>query len=228
MENARGTAVIVDSYPLWLDALEPLLERVGLSVVGRAVDSAHAVELVREFRPDVLVTDYTIAADGAGDREERTASLRLVAEAIAANPDVKAIVLSNRDDPGERERAFASHAMAYCSRQVLPDDLAAAIRQALSPSIHLAQTARFPVEPVPPIPDDIVLTRREQEILRLAAEGYSNLQLAKMLWVTEQTVKFHLSNIYRKLGVANRTEASRWAARRGLLGDIHPRTPAAA
>ena len=61
------------------------------------------------------------------------------------------------------------------------------------------------------------LTRRELEILRLVAEGHSNSQLARMLWVTEQTVKFHLSNIYRKLDVANRTEASRWAQLHGLL-----------
>ena len=66
-----------------------------------------------------------------------------------------------------------------------------------------------PVEPAsPPVHD---LTKRELEILQLVAEGYSNSQLARMLWVTEQTVKFHLSNIYRKLGVANRTEASRQA-----------------
>ena len=54
------------------------------------------------------------------------------------------------------------------------------------------------------------------EILRLTAEGHSNSELAKMLWVTEQTVKFHLSNIYRKLDVSNRTEASRWALVNGL------------
>ena len=61
------------------------------------------------------------------------------------------------------------------------------------------------------------LTRRELEILRLVAEGHSNAALAKMLWVTEQTVKFHLSNIYRKLDVSNRTEASRWAQLNDLL-----------
>ena len=61
------------------------------------------------------------------------------------------------------------------------------------------------------------LTRRELEILTLVAEGHSNAQLARMLWVTEQTVKFHLSNIYRKLNVSNRTEASRWAQVHGLL-----------
>jgi len=61
------------------------------------------------------------------------------------------------------------------------------------------------------------LTRREREILRLVGEGHSNLQLAQLLCVTEQTVKFHLSNVYRKLEVSNRTGASRWAQVHGLL-----------
>lgn len=60
------------------------------------------------------------------------------------------------------------------------------------------------------------LTRREIEVLRLVALGWTNRTVARKLWVTDETVKFHLSNIYRKLGVANRTEASRWAAERGL------------
>ena len=70
-----------------------------------------------------------------------------------------------------------------------------------------------------PVASDVVaaLTKRELEILQLVAEGHSNSQLARILWVTEQTVKFHLSNIYRKLDVANRTEASRWAQLHGLL-----------
>jgi DNA-binding CsgD family transcriptional regulator len=72
------------------------------------------------------------------------------------------------------------------------------------------------------------LTKREVEILQLVAEGYSNSQLARMLWVTEQTVKFHLSNVYRKLEVANRTEASRWAQLQGLLPPRAERSTAAA
>jgi len=63
------------------------------------------------------------------------------------------------------------------------------------------------------------LTKREQEILRLVSEGKSNGEVARKLWVTEQTVKFHLSNIYRKLGVTNRTEAGRQAQLIGLLDD---------
>ena len=72
------------------------------------------------------------------------------------------------------------------------------------------------------------LTRRELEILQLVAEGHSNSQLAKMLWVTEQTIKFHLSNIYRKLDVSNRTEASRWAQLHGILPATRVGEPSAA
>ena len=73
-----------------------------------------------------------------------------------------------------------------------------------------------------------MLTRRELEILQLVAEGHSNAQVGRLLWVTEQTVKFHLSNIYRKLDVSNRTEASRWAQVRNLLPPAGSREPAAA
>ena len=97
-----------------------------------------------------------------------------------------------------------------------PEDFASAVRQSFEPSVFLPIAAGTP-EQGGMRDEDVPLTRRELEILRLAAEGRSNAELARQLWVTEQTVKFHLSNIYRKLGVANRTEAARWAQRNGLL-----------
>ena len=101
------------------------------------------------------------------------------------------------------------------------------MRQAFEHSIFLAG-GRFPRHEKPePSGDWHPLTRRELEILCLAAEGHSNAELAKMLWVTEQTVKFHLSNVYRKLRVTNRTEASRWAQVHGLLPNASPRSTAA-
>jgi DNA-binding CsgD family transcriptional regulator len=76
-----------------------------------------------------------------------------------------------------------------------------------------------PASPAPPVepPELELLTRREREILRLVAEGRSNDEVARLLWVSRQTVKFHLSSVYRKLGVANRTGAGRWAYAHGLL-----------
>jgi DNA-binding NarL/FixJ family response regulator len=106
------------------------------------------------------------------------------------------------------------------------DDVGVAIRQTFSPSLFLpgVTTAPMASSAVATDADPAVamLTKREREILQLVADGHSNSQLARMLWVTEQTVKFHLSNIYRKLDVANRTEASRWAQIHGLLDPAAP------
>jgi DNA-binding NarL/FixJ family response regulator len=213
---ASRTAVIVDEHPLWLDALQNLLERLELQVVGRATDRDTAERLVDEHRPDILVADYSTLEGDDGMPAPDNALVR----AREANPDVKCIILSEGDDPKERERAFASGASAFCIKRAQPDDLAAAIRQSFDHSIYFANGApsAASIATTRSQEDESAgLTKRETEILRLTAEGYSNSQLARMLWVTEQTVKFHLSNIYRKLEVSNRTEASRWAQRNGLL-----------
>jgi DNA-binding NarL/FixJ family response regulator len=131
-------------------------------------------------------------------------------------------VLSAQDDTPYIDAAFAAGAVAYVIKTAHPEDVCAAVRQAFEHSIYLpgsTGTGLRAVEPAEPVVDDSasVLTRRELEILQLVAEGHSNAQVGRMLWVTEQTVKFHLSNIYRKLDVSNRTEASRWAQTRNLL-----------
>ncbi len=99
------------------------------------------------------------------------------------------------------------------SKAVHPVSLATLLREISRDAImHLP---RRPASK--PSRDDCPLTDRELEILRLVAQGYTNGRIARELWVTEQTVKFHLSNTYRKLGVANRTEASRYAHLNDLL-----------
>ena len=208
--HADHTAVIADPYPLWRDALSALLDRLDVTVVGAATDADEAVAMVGEHQPDVIVTDYGLATCRATN---------LLNEARIASPKSRCVVLSDKTVESERIDAFAAGAWAYCAKLAEPDDLAAAIRQLFSQSIFFAESQ--PSTVVRPTRADgsspSVLTKRETEILRLTAEGHSNAELAKMLWVTEQTVKFHLSNIYRKLDVSNRTEASRWALLHGLL-----------
>lgn len=217
------TAVIVDQHPLWLDALQALLERMDIQVVGRTTDKRTAERLIDEHRPDLLVAAYATLEDEDG----MPASDNPVLQARRVNSDARSVVLSDADDPRERERAFAAGATAFCIKRAEPDDLAVAIRQSFDHSIYFATSTVAPMSAPPVIvardeseSESRGLTKREMEILRLAAEGHSNSQLARMLWVTEQTVKFHLSNIYRKLDVANRTEASRWAQRNGLLTTV--------
>jgi DNA-binding NarL/FixJ family response regulator len=219
-ESWERTAVVLDEQPLWLEAMEQLLGRVGVNIVGKTTDPAEALELVEEHRPDILLADYGVS-DGDLDAVE------CVRKAQELHPELKTVVLSATDQPQQIASAFAAGASVYCVKTAAKDDLMAGIRQAFEASIYLAHSAPAPArrESVASL-EAPGLTRRELEILQLVAEGHSNSQLARMLWVTEQTVKFHLSNIYRKLDVANRTEASRWAQLHGLLPEVAAKTAA--
>ncbi len=211
MSPKETTAVLLDPYPLWLEALEQVLARNNVEVVGRTTDPARAVSLVEELQPSVLVA------------EPGTDNLGAIREACERAPGLKAIVLSSTTDPAHIDAAFAAGAVAYVLKTAHQDDIRVAIRQAFEHSVFVPAPTYAgnggAATPVRAVATDAVaaLTKRELEILQLVAEGHSNSQLARILWVTEQTVKFHLSNIYRKLDVANRTEASRWAQLNGLL-----------
>jgi DNA-binding NarL/FixJ family response regulator len=221
MSDVSGarTAVVVDGHPLWLDALERLLARLDVQVVGRATQAADAEPLIAEVRPDLLVSDVSIIMPRDDDAASAPWSTFL-ARARKVNPDMRCVILSESDDPIEIELAFAAGANVVCVKRAEPDDRAAAIRQSFEHLIFFARTETTAAPTRTSAGNGYSaagLTRRELEILRLVAEGHSNAELARTLWVTEQTIKFHLSNIYRKLEVANRTEASRWAQLHGVL-----------
>jgi DNA-binding NarL/FixJ family response regulator len=222
------TAVVLDDQPLWLEALEQLLSRAGVQVVGKTNRSDEALALVDEYRPDVLIA----SADSTDVMSDGIDCVRRTREQF---PGVKSVVLSAGDDQLQIQAAFEAGASVYCVKRAAAEDLAVAIRQAFDHSIYLASAynaqkdaAERSTAPATPLDGAAELTRREIEILQLVSEGHSNSALAKMLWVTEQTVKFHLSNIYRKLNVSNRTEASRWAQLHGLLPASAPAAQSAA
>jgi NarL family two-component system response regulator LiaR len=206
-------AVLLDPHPIWLDAIELVLNRVGVDVVGKTSSGSEAIRLVEDRKPDLLTLEIDPLLGEPGGLEV----LRTVRPSAA---DLRAIVLSAHHDTGHIDGALAAGASAYVVKTAHPDDVASAVRQAFDHSVFMPGSpppvgisAGAPERPERPGG----LTRRELEILKLVAEGHSNSALARMLWVTEQTVKFHLSNIYRKIDVTNRTEASRWAQINGLL-----------
>jgi len=216
---SEKTAVMLDEHPLWLQAMAEVVERAGVRLVGSTTDPLVALELVESHLPDVFVMTLEEQLGDIGGYEflRRVKSL---------SPKTRAIVVSADDDPDTIEVAFAYGATAFCNTSAEPDELGVAIRQSFSRSIHLVSVTQSPYQATPSASDeDTELTRRQIQILRLVSEGHSNSQVARMLWITEQTVKFHLSNIYRKLEVANRTEASRWAQLHGLLGHNGARSP---
>jgi NarL family two-component system response regulator LiaR len=189
------------------------LERAGFEVVGTTTSEARALQLLREHQPDVLIFEPEACT---------AAAPRFLAAAQSATPSLKAIAVSSVDDSEAIGAILRSGVWAYVIKDAQPEDIAVAVRQVFWQSIYLAHTAEGgeTVNATTAAKADSsglsVLTRRELEILALVAEGKSNSTIARELWVTEQTVKFHLSNIYRKLDVANRTAASRWAHEHGL------------
>ena len=216
--GSERTAVIHDPHPLWIDAVESVLESIDVTVVGRAATPEQALELVEEHRPSLLITETQMSNGGmSGPMLIRTARERVAA--------LRVIVLGSSHDPADIDEAFDAGTIAYVLKTAHPADVAATIRQTFDHSVFLANVHSNgnanghvrDAERAPADDADVGLTRREREILALVSEGYSNRELAKMIWVTEQTVKFHLSNIYRKLDVSNRTEASRWAHKHRLV-----------
>jgi DNA-binding NarL/FixJ family response regulator len=211
------TAVIFDSHPLWVDAVEAVLDRIGIRTTAKVTDPDEAVATVGEHRPALVVAELGYA----GDRLANLSCIRRMCEDFS---DVRVIVVSAFDDEYSIESAFSAGVAAYVTKAAHPDDLATAIRQAFDPSLYLAdgKIGRRSAARHRSGASFQELTPRELEILRLVARGHSNGELAAMLWITQQTIKFHLSNIYRKLGVANRTEAARWAQVHGLLEAAPP------
>lgn len=208
MANSGLKAVVFDRYPLYLNAVIGLLKARGIEVVAAARVPSDAIAAIDSHAPELFVARLDTVSDNLD-------GIGLIREATSRARGLKVIVLS--DGEGERiEQAFAAGASAYVTSQASPDDIAVAIRQTFEHSIHLATDWQ---RSEPTLADWAGLTPREIEVLTLVGEGYSNAELARLLRVTPPTVKFHLSNVYRKLNVSNRTQASRWAQRGSLALD---------
>jgi DNA-binding NarL/FixJ family response regulator len=206
------TAVLFEHSQLWLHSLERVLPPMGLRVCGAATSVEEVISLIELHRPDLLIAGMDAGPNAVG-------ALSCIRRALEHLPELQVIIWSNIDEPRAVRAAFAAGAAAYVLKTARPDDILLAIRQTYERSFYLANER--PVGDRPARANAAaasnILTAREIEILQLVAEGYSNAQLAQMVWVTEDTIKFHLSNIYQKLEVANRTEASRWAHLHGVV-----------
>ena len=196
------TAVIAVHTPLLLVPVIDVLAEAEVRIVGTAYvpTSLRVVELLQ---PDVLVSEVTLPT-----RTQDRMRLEFLREFA---PRVRLVAILPEDDPALIGEFVGAGAAAYVLSETEPSDLAIAIRQLFHQVIFIADDY-VAERDGPPLP----LTRRETLILRLVAEGYTNHEVATRLKVSEPTVKFHLTNVFRKLGVGNRTEASSWARRRGL------------
>ena len=141
---------------------------------------------------------------------------RLLRRIHKLRPELVTVVFVGNDDRCTVDSALAGGAYWAVDRSLGVTELVRAVTEAYAAQLEeTGATDRC-------IGARARLTRRELEILRLVAEGRPNREVAKILWVTDQTIKFHLANTYKKLGVRNRIEASHWAIARGLVRPVGP------
>jgi DNA-binding NarL/FixJ family response regulator len=207
-QSRRLRVLLCDDHQLILDGVRHALEEAGseFEVVGEATKGSQVLPLVKRTQPDVVMLDL---------RMPEVDGLVCLDQIKRRHPETKVIVLSVSADRSLIDNVLKRGASAYIVKSVNPVDLPAVIRQAVEETVYTAIG----------LPDDLSsraakaagLTERELAILTALARGMSNAAIAKQLWVAQQTVKFHLTNIYRKLGVANRTEAARYAYQQGLI-----------
>ena len=199
--------LLADDHRLILQALQRAFEEVdGIEVVGTASDGRQVVPLIARTNPDLVLLDM---------RMPEMDGLACLDRIRKHHPSIKVVMLSAFDDADRIRTALKRGASAYIVKTVNPLDLPAALRQVVQPTIY------FGVPPQDAEPAAAAgLTERETAMLRALARGLSNAAISKEFWVTEQTVKFHLTNIYRKLGVKNRAQAVQYAYRHGLAETV--------
>jgi DNA-binding NarL/FixJ family response regulator len=202
----RLKVLIVDDHSLILRAVRALLSHEDdIEVVGEADSGDKVLPLVGQTGPDAVLLDVRMPGmDG----------LTVLEKLREKYPSVAVVMLSGIDDPALVRAALERGASAFVLKHVDPRDLGSALRQSVTGTIFrpldLLNAAQSAFE-------ETGLTKRELSILEELPAGGSNQQIAKRLFLAEQTVKFHLTNIYRKLGVSTRTEALHFAYEKGLV-----------
>jgi DNA-binding NarL/FixJ family response regulator len=194
--------LVVDDHALMREAVCAIIhDAEGVELAGEAETAAQALRRTAELAPDVVLLDLRLPdVDGLGCLEMLRSRF----------PSTSVVIFSAVDEPELIGAALARGAAGYVLKRISPLDLPAAIRQTAERSVFHQQSVGV---------DDPRggLSEKELGVLEQLALGRSNREIARELWVSDQTVKFHLSNVYRKLGASTRTEAIRIAHDRALV-----------
>ena len=219
-QGAQGPTkrlVVVADNSLIVEAIAIGLRKSGaFKLLGHVNARTGSIQAIVEAGPDVVLVD---------DLDDSDESIELVARIKAEQARVAVIVLATTMDPEWLDAIFAAGAAAAISKATHPAALATLVRETVDGHVvHVYRSSGGlrAARPTAVAAEQSPLTSRELEVLQLVAGGATNGEIAQKLWVTEQTVKFHLSNVYRKLEVGNRTEASHYAHVNGLVRAAEP------
>jgi two-component system response regulator DegU len=214
-ENAQIRLLLADDHRMLREGLHRSMAEQGFSVVGEAADGAQAVDLAHRLRPDVVLMDVTMPElDGVGATREIRAAL----------PEVRVVMLTMHADEDVLASAIRAGASGYLVKDCSTREIADAVRMAASGETVISPNlAASMLDEVRKLDDpttaeaDRVVTRREEEVLQLIADGCSTPEVAERLFISHKTVKNHLASIYQKLDARDRTQAVLQAVRMGIV-----------
>ncbi|NKQ36331.1 MAG: response regulator transcription factor [Chloroflexi bacterium] len=200
--NEPIRVILADDHALVLEGLRSLLAaEPDIHIIATATDGDRLLEAVRRFQPDVVIADIQMPYLNG---------LESLPEIRRLSPTSRVLFLTAYSDDETIQAVLAARADGLLLKTDPPEQTAPAIRQVMAGQLVFPAAARrWLFAPRSPLPE-IALSARELEVLAVVAQGLTNAQAAQKLHVSENTVKFHLQNIYQRLNVNNRTEASRW------------------
>jgi DNA-binding NarL/FixJ family response regulator len=207
-ERKMIKVLLADDHPLIIAGIRRTIEHMDdMEVVGEAHSGPELMQLIERRSPDLVLMDL---------RMPGVVGVEAIEWIRQVWPELKTVVLSACDDRASIESALQAGASAYVLKSAQTIDIAAVLRQASSGAVFHA-SSYAPPRPGPDVlPALPALTDRERSILSEVASGLTTAAISQDLWISEHTIKFHLTNIYRKLGVANRAGAVRYALEHGI------------
>jgi len=178
-----------------------------LEVVATAVDGAEAIELAEELRPDVVLMDISMPdVDG----------IRATGSILEARSETRVVMLTAFSDRDRVVAALDAGAIGYLLKDSEPQEVLEAVRAAARGDAPLAPRAARQLLAARSEEQRADLSKREREVLSLVAEGLPNKLIARRLEISEKTVKTHLTSVFQRIGVSDRTQAALWAQRQGF------------
>jgi two-component system response regulator NreC len=205
------TVVIADDHTVVRDGIRAVLERDDgeFQVVGEAADVPSTIRAVREHKPDLLTLDLTMPGGS---------SLAALPQCFIAHPDLAVAILTMREDPEYARQALRAGARSYVLKEAEPAELLQAFRLAVAGGnyLHPRLGAQMVTGDEGSGGDEVALSEREREVVRLIANGYTNPEIAEQLNVAERTVKTYRARAIEKLGFSSRAEITAYVRRTGL------------